>query len=160
MQKSIKPQYVLDLETAYGEPSQEGFGSAIFFKKVKTADLLEQMAQEQYQYFVGDKWQEWGPETWLAPWKEAYRRPGDAQPDIGAELSAVEDFDTQMQVDMILNKIEDVDQAREALSAAYDSAEVAELVAYNIGDGEALGGLVIAGRRQNGDTTFLVFLMD
>jgi len=155
-----KPQYVLDLEAAYGKPSQEGFGSAVFFKKVKTADLLEQIAQEEYEYFVGDKWQQYGPDTWLGAWKEAYCRPADAAHDIIAELNANEDFDTKMQVDMILNNIENADKAREALAAAYDDASVTQLGAYNIGDGEAMSGLLIAGRRQNGEGTFMVFLMD
>lgn len=160
MQETNKPQYVLDLETSYGEPSQEGFGSTVLFKTVKTADLLEQVAQEQYQYFVGDKWLEWGPETWLAPWAETYRRPDDAARDIAAELSAIEDFDTQMQVDMILNNIDNADKARDALSVAYDAPDVSELRAYNIGDGEAMSGLLLAGRRENGETTFLLFIMD
>lgn len=160
MTDSDKPQYVLDLEAAYGEPSQEGFGSAVFFKKVKTADLLEQIAQEQYEYFVGDKWQEWGPETWLGAWKEAYCRPADAERDVIAELKAIDDFDTQMQVDMILNNSENVEEAQKALAAAYDDDAVSQLGVYNIGDGEAMSGLLVAGRRENGDGTFLVFLMD
>jgi hypothetical protein len=160
MTDSEKPQYVLDLETYYGEPSQEGFGSAVFYKKVKTADLLEQIAQEQYEYFVGDKWKEWGPDTWLGAWKEAYSRPANAEHDIVAELKAIEDFDMKMQVDMILNNIENSEKAQEALASAYDDKNVTQLQAYNIGDGEAMSGLLLAGRRQNGEGTFLVFLMD
>ncbi len=160
MTDSTKPTYILDLEAVYGEPSREGFGSAVFLKKVKTADLLEQVAGEQYRYFVGDKWQEWGAQTWLAPWKESYCRPRDTAPDILAELRAIDDMDTQMQVDMILNNIEEAEQGRAALAAAYDDPTVSDLCVYNIGDGEALSGLIIAGRRRNGEGTFLVFLMD
>jgi hypothetical protein len=160
MTDSDKPQYILDLETYYGKPSQEGFGSAVFFKKVKTADFLEQIAQEQYEYFVGDKWIEWGPDTWLGTWKEAYSREAGAEHDIIAELNAIEDFDTKMQVDMILNNIENAEEAQKALAAAYDDTSVTKLQAYNIGDGEAMSGLLLAGRRQNGEGTFLVFLMD
>ncbi len=160
MTGQIKPNYILDLEAAYGEPSQEGFGSAVFFKKVKTADLLEQIAQEQYQYFTGDKWLAWGPETWLAPWRETYRRPAGGQRDIINELGGIEDSETQMQVDMILNNIDNAQEARQALAAAYDDETVSDLRAYIIGDGEALAGILIAGRRDNGDTTFLLFLMD
>lgn len=160
MKETNRPQYVLDLETYYGEPNQEGFGSTVLFKKVKTADVLEQIAQEKYQYFTGEKWEEWGSETWLASWKEVYRRPDDVQPHIVAELSAIEEFDTQLQVDMILNNIDNADKARDALSVAYDAPDVSELRAYNIGDGEAMSGLLLAGRRENGETTFLLFIMD
>jgi hypothetical protein len=37
---------------------------------------------------------------------------------------------------------------------------VQELVVYNTGDGSAMSGLLIAGQRGNGETTFLVFLYD
>jgi hypothetical protein len=160
MNETEKPQYVLELETVYGEPNQEGFGSAVFYKKVKTADLLEQIAQEQYEYFVGDKWEEWGPETWLAPWKEVYRRQARAEHDIIDELKAIDNFDTQLQVDMILNNIENPEEAQEALAAAYNDETISQLAVYNIGDGEAMSGLLIAGRRLKGESTFLVFLMD
>lgn len=160
MTESPKPQYVLDLQTYYGEPSQEGFGSAVFYKRVKTADLLEQIAQEQYEYFVGDKWEDWGPETWLAPWKEVYCRKPGAPRDIVAELGGIEDFMAQLQVDMILNNIENAKKAQKALAAAYDDETVVQLCVYLIGDGEAMSGLLIAGRREKGETTFLVFLMD
>ena len=155
-----KPAYLIDLETYYGAPSQEGFGSAVFLKKVKTADDLEEIAQEQYQYFVGDKWEEWGPETWLAPWKEVYRRPSDGEHDIIAELNAIDDFQVKMQVDMILNNIENAAEAQQALAAAYDDAALSDLRAYLLGDGEAMSGLLLAGRRSDSDSVFLVFLMD
>jgi hypothetical protein len=31
---------------------------------------------------------------------------------------------------------------------------------YNIGDGEQMSGLIVSGRRANGEATFLVFLLD
>jgi hypothetical protein len=38
---------------------------------------------------------------------------------------------------------------------------VTELVVYNVGDGAAMSGLIIAGRRgETGKATFLVFLLD
>jgi hypothetical protein len=37
---------------------------------------------------------------------------------------------------------------------------VAELRVFNLGDGEAMSGLLVAGRRASGDATFLAFLMD
>ena len=70
-----KPAYVADLEAAYGEPSQEGFGSAVFFDQMQQDDDLEEVAKKYYQYFVGKNWDEWGEEVWMSPWKEGYRRP-------------------------------------------------------------------------------------
>ena len=51
--------------------------------------------------------------------------------------------------------------ARAALSAAFDDPKVSELRVFNLGDGEAMSGLLVAGRRgASGESTFLVFLMD
>jgi hypothetical protein len=62
---------------------------------------------------------------------------------------------------MILDNIEGAAQARAALAAAYDDPAVTELRVFNLGDGEAMSGLLVAGRRQaTGEATFLVFLMD
>jgi glycine cleavage system aminomethyltransferase T len=62
---------------------------------------------------------------------------------------------------MILDAVQDADKARAALSAAFDDATVTELSVYNIGDGAAMSGLLIAARRgATGESTFLVFLMD
>lgn len=50
---------------------------------------------------------------------------------------------------------------RSALSAAYDDPAVTELCVFNLGDGEAMSGLLIAGRRgASGESTYLVFLLD
>jgi len=47
-----------------------------------------------------------------------------------------------------------------AAVAAFDDPSVTELRAYNIGDGGDMPGLLLAGRRDNGGTTRLVFLLD
>jgi hypothetical protein len=123
-------------------------------------DDLEDLTKDVYQTFVGDKWQEWGEEAWMSPWKEAYRRPDDIEHDVLAELRAIEDFQTQLQVEQILDNIEDSQKAQQAVAAAYDPTEVVDLRVFNIGDGDVMSGLIIAGRRVNGEATFLVFLLD
>ena len=62
---------------------------------------------------------------------------------------------------MILDSVEEAETARAALSVAFDDPSVTELRAFNLGDGGAMSGLLVAGRRgASGETTFLVFLMD
>ncbi len=158
--EAAKPDYVVAMEAAYGVPSQNGFGSAVFFERVQSDAQLETLAQTYYQYFVGDKWDAWGPDTWLAPWKEVYVRPATADHRVEAELRGIQDADTQMQVGMILDVVEDAAAARKALSGAFDAPDVVDLRAYLIGDGAAMSGLLLAGRRDNGEATFLVFLLD
>jgi hypothetical protein len=155
-----KPDYVQDLEKSYGPPSKEGFGGAVFFELVELDDDLEDLAKKYYQHFVGELWERWGEETWMGPWKEVYARESDAKPDIVKELQGIKDRDAANSVPLIIEVSGDAEAAREALSAAYDTPEVTELRVYNIGDGEAMSGLLLTGRRENGEGTFLAVLMD
>lgn len=155
------PDYLTRLEAAYGAPSQEGFGSAVFHGNLRDTDDLTQAALAQYRTFVGKLWERYGEAAWLGPWREVYaRRPG-AKADIAAELRGIADRDAQLSVPMILDSIEGAETARAALSAAFDDPAVTELRAFNLGDDEAMSGIPVAGRRgASGETTFLVFLMD
>ena len=157
----VNPQYVTALEAAYGAPSQAGFGSAVFYEPMKAGDDLAKAALAKYKYFTGELWERWGKAAWMGPWKEVYTRPAGAKPDIVAELRGIADPDAQNSAPMILDVVQDADKARAALAAAYDDPAVTELRAFNLGDGEAMSGLLVAGRRgATGEATFLVFLMD
>lgn len=59
---------------------------------------------------------------------------------------------------MLLDNISEAETARKSLSASFDGADVVDLVVYTLGDGEAISGILIAGRRNTGEATFLVFL--
>jgi hypothetical protein len=155
-----KPDYVLALEKAYGPPSQEGFGGAVFFEVVEMDEDLEELAKRYYQYFTGDLWQRWGEEAWMGPWKEVYTRESDAKHAIVEEIGGIQDSDAVPSVPLALGVYGNEDAAKEAISAAYDAPEVEELKVFNIGDGGAMSGLLVAGRRENGEATFLVVLMD
>ena len=155
------PQYVADLEAAYGAPSQAGFGSAVFYEPLKVSDKLDQAALAKYKYFVGDLWGRYGEDAWMGPWKMVYTRPADGKRDIVAELRGITDREARMAVENILDNVEDPEKARAALSAAFDDPAVTELAVYNTGDGAAMSGLLLAGRRGDaGEATFLVFLLD
>lgn len=158
--KETKPGYVTNLESAYGAPSQNAFGSAIFFEQLKDTDKLEEAALQKYKYFVGDIWERFGEDAWMSAWKQVYTRPAGAASDVVAELKGITDLDARMSVPMVLDVVENAEAARQALSAAYDDTAMKELVVFNIGDGGAMSGLIVAGRHSNGETTFLVFLYD
>jgi hypothetical protein len=121
---------------------------------------LEQGALEYYQYFVGDLWARWGEDAWMGPWKEVYAREADTNPDIVAELRGITDFDAKQSVPMILDVVQNAEAARQALATAYDDPAATELRVYNLGDGGAMSGLLVAGRRDGGEALYLVFLMD
>jgi len=154
------PDPVAALQTAYGAPSQAAFGSAVFYEPRAGSADLEALALEQYKYFVGELWDRYGEAAWMGPWRQVYARPAGATPDIVAELSAIDDFDASLSVPMILEAVDEAEQARAALSAVYDDPTMAEVAVYTLGDGGAMSGLLVAGRRTTGDAVFLVFLLD
>ena len=160
-QNTGRPAHVTALEAAYGAPSQAGFGSAVFYELMKADDDLAKAALAKYKYFTGDLWERWGEDAWMGPWKEVYNRPTGAKPDIVAELRGIADPDAHNSAPMILDVVEDADKARAVLAAAYDDPAVTELRVFNLGDREAMSGLLVAGRRgAAGEAAFLVFLMD
>ena len=149
------------LETAYGAASQAAFGSAVFAETLAANDDLEQKARGWYQHFLGDQWARRGEDVWMGPWKEVHARPAGAAADLETEQRAIADPDARVSVPMILDEIEGADAARAALSAVYDDPGVTELRVFNLGDGEAMSGILVASRRgASGDATFLVFLLD
>jgi hypothetical protein len=149
------------LEAAYGEASQAGFGSAVFYAQPVATEDLEKTALEKYRHFVGDLWGRYGEDAWMGPWKEVYARQAGALHDIVAELRGIQDADAALSVPMILDNIEGAEKARLALSSAYDDPAVTEVRVFNLGDGGAMSGLLIAGRRADtGGAIFLVFLLD
>lgn len=157
---NAKPNYVSLLEAAYGAPSQAAFGSAVFFESLKSADDLEKLALAKYRFFVGELWERYGEEAWMRSWKEVYERQSGAMHDIVSELRGIQDKDAALSALMILDNIEDAEKARTALSSAFNDPAVTDLRVYNLGDGGAMSGILVAGRRSSAETTFLVFLLD
>lgn len=152
---------MIQLEAAYGGPSQSGFGSAVFQETLHSSDDLTQAALSTYKTFVGPLWDRFGAPAWMGPWREVYVRNAGATPDIVAELRAITDPDARLSAPMILDTIDRPDAARAALSAAFDDSAVTELRVFNLGDGAAMSGLLIAARRgPSGEAGFLIFLMD
>ena len=97
------------------------------------------------------------------PGRRSTPRQAGAKPDIVAELRGITDRDARSSVPMILDNMEGADgeRARAALAAAFDDSAVTEISVYNLGDGGAMSGLLVAGRRgETGESTFLVFLLD
>jgi hypothetical protein len=148
------------LEAAYGQPSQAGFGSAVFTERIAGDERLEDRALGWYRHFLGDRWTAETEAAWMGPWGQAYERPADAKADIVAELRGITDQHAATSVPMILEVVENAEAARAALSAVYDDAAITELRVFALGDGEAMSGLLVAGRSTTGDAVFLVFLLD
>jgi hypothetical protein len=95
----------------------------------------------------------------MAPWQEIYTRPAGAAGNVIGELRAIEDPFASSSVSMILDVVENAQAAQRALADAFDAPAVQEVRVYNIADGEAMSGLILAGRRANGEATFLTLLL-
>lgn len=156
-----RPAYVTALEAAYGAPSQAGMGSAVFFERMKAAEDLGRAALEKYRLFVGGLWERFGEKAWMGPWREVHARTAATRPDVVAELRGITDRDAAQSAPMLLDVVEGAEKARVALVAAFDDPAVSELRVFNLGDGGAMSGLLVAGRRAAaGEAVFVVFLMD
>jgi hypothetical protein len=159
-----KPQaagYAAQLEAAYGPPSQQGFGSAVFHEVLRPGDELAAAALAKYRFFVGPLWDRFGEQAWMGPWREVYSRPSGPGRNILAELRAIEDSEVRISVTLLLDAAENAVAARAALVTAFDDPAVTELRVFSLGDGAAMSGLLVAGRRApGGDTTYVIVLMD
>lgn len=148
------------LQTLYGEPSQAGFGSAVFDEIIEPGADLEPIALRFYQYFVGKLWEQYGKSAWMSTWKQVYVRPTGMQPDIVAELRAIADPVAANHVPiLLLEETDDQTRAQQVLGSVFNNPQVSDLRVYAIGDGAALSGLLVAGYRPN-EMTILISLID
>ena len=158
-----KPSYVTDLEQVYGVPSQAAFGSSVFYDPAdatETAASLEHNALAKYKYFCGETWERFGEDNWLRTWKQVYSRAAHTKRDIVTELRSISESSVRLSAPMLLDSIQDVAAAHAALAHAFDDPKVADLRVFNIGDDQAMSGLLIAAQRPSEGSIFLVFLLD
>ena len=153
-----KPAYVSDLEAVYGPPAEEGFGSAAFFLRTDGPKDLEELAREVYCSFVGALWERWGEDAWMGPWRQVYARPDAGTVDAVAELRGISDAEAKRSLPLLLEVPGNADAV---LATAFNDPAVTEFRVFNIGDGEAVSGLLVAGQRTaENEAVFIVALMD
>lgn len=151
---------VSTLQVIYGQPSQAGFGSAVFHEVIEPGSDLEAIARRYYQHFVGKLWEQFGADAWMSVWREIYIRPNEIQSDIVAELKAIADPAAANYVPiLLLADTDDHARAEQALADVFDDPQVSDLQVYEIGDGAAMSGLLLAGYRPN-TLTILISLLD
>jgi hypothetical protein len=151
------PQYVTNLETIYGGPIESIPGSAVFYEVLKPEDDLSQAALKKYKRFIGQKSRR---KAYRDSWKMVYGRSMDAPRAIISELRSLNDSEARLSASLILDNIDEAEAGQRALVATFDDPKIIELTIHKMGDGEAISGLVIAGRRANGEATFLVSISD
>jgi hypothetical protein len=159
------PGWVEELQRAFGGPSQAGFGTAVFFERA-TADSspagdesLDSRARQWYQFFCGPLWEKYGPDCWLGDWQAVHTRSAE-DASILDELASLADPQARMSGDTMLTGHAEPEVARAALQQAFDGPAMQVLQIFRIGDGSAMSGILIAGRRHAGESAFVTFLLD
>ncbi|MBM3966715.1 MAG: hypothetical protein FJ308_16865 [Planctomycetes bacterium] len=154
------PSYVLDLQQHYGPASAAGIGSAVFYE-ASTAEQIEAQSIAKYRYFAGNLWDQIGEKAWMDTWKMVYQRSGPGSGILSELRNSIEDPAASLSASLIVDNIDNPDQAHLALAKAFDDPNVSRLVIYRLGDGEQMNGVLIAAyRAKSSDATFLVSLTD
>ena len=154
-----KPSFVTDLEITFGPPSQQAFGSSVFYNPQNMPNLEEE-AMLHYRYFLGDTWEKLGEANWLSTWGVVYERNLSSPPDIIQELKTIPDRGVRMSAGLLLENQEDAAAAQTALRGAFDQSAIRELKIYRIGDGAAMSGLLIVANIHEKGCLSLILLLD
>lgn len=148
------------LERVYGKPTSTGFGSAVFYEVSKKDQNLAAIALEDYKLFMGGKWT---PETaaiWMSGWKLVYERIPGLSGDIISELYNIKDSGAKRSVPLLTEVINDPQQAKKALEAAFNNQNLAHLEIFTIGDNEQMSGLLLSGLYTDHSACSVICLMD
>lgn len=148
------------LEKVYGKASDAGFGSAVFHEATDKKSMADSIALTHYKRFLGSKLTGDGGTAWMKNWKVVYTRPGNQKGDILRELASVADPQARVSIPLLTELIENADAGRDALAAAFNHAEVRQLCACNIGDGEAMSGILVTAVYEENYTCTVIALMD
>lgn len=154
----MKPDYVSELESVFGPPSSSAWGSAVFFDQVSPTSPLEFTALTTYRLFVGELWKRFGEDAWMSGWRPVFTRAGTGN--IVDELERLDDWALGHAVEVLLHGGDNVDRRASTMRTAFDAPDTQEVRVFTTGDGGQMSGLLIIGRRTNGDATSLVFLLD
>ena len=147
------------LGAVFGGPSSSAWGSAVFVDRVDLRADLEKQALAAYCAFIGALWERFGEQAWMSAWRLVQTREGAG--DIRAELTMSESPSVKSAAEILLASDSTTPEAiQAALSAAFDGSDTDVVQVYEIGDGAAYSGILVAGRMKSGATAILAFVMD
>jgi hypothetical protein len=148
------------LEDVYGKPCSAGFGSSVFYEISKQDVSLSSVALEVYKLFMGEKWNPETETTWLSGWKIVYERSPGTVPDILTELNTINDADAKRSVPLLTELIDNAEQGKAALAAAFNHPDISHVAVFKIGDNAEMSGLILSGLYADHAACSVICLMD
>ena len=149
------PSHVKSLQQYYGGPSQNGMGTAVFFKKITPALNLEEFARLSFQYFLGSLREKIG-ERMFAEWYEVWHLESERKMNIINILhQKIPD-----EAYLLLENIDDAEAAQAQVASVFDDPSVIDLHVYHLGDEDIFTGVLVAGMRENKEATVLLGFYD
>jgi hypothetical protein len=148
------------LEKVYGKPVSTGFGSAVFYDDSKQNAGLASIALDAYKLFMGEKWNTETESAWMSAWKKVYERSPDTVANILNELNNIQDADAKRSVPLLTELVENAEQGKLALAAAYNHPDISQVQLFSVGDGEAMSGLLLCGLFNDHSACSVICLMD
>lgn len=148
------------LEQVYGKPGSTGFGSSVFYNMSNQGASLTSIALGDYKLFMGEKWNPETEATWLSGWKIVYERNTGTAPDIIRELNNIKDPDAKRSVPLLTELIENADQGKAALAAAFNHPNISHVAVFTVGDNAEMSGLILSGLYADQTACSVICLMD
>jgi hypothetical protein len=158
--KNSYAQIIEALEKVYGKAGRNGFGSAVFYDASKQDLSLASIALENYKIFIGEKWNAESEAAWMSAWKLVYERNPGMAADILTELYNIKDPDAKRSVPLLTELIENAEQGKLALAAAYNHPDISQVQVFKVGDNAEMSGLLLSGLFSDHSACSIICLMD
>ena len=153
---------IVKLEQMFGGVSHDGAGSSVYRIAKEDKGIIDSIAWEQFKQYLGSKYTDITSSQWKRGWEKVYVRNlrSDSSHNINTELNRHKDPRVKSSVPLLLEFVQPVVKARQALGGVYNRKDIKELAIFVIGDGEAYSGLLIAGRYEDGTGCTLIAMAD
>jgi hypothetical protein len=148
------------LESKFGKPNSNGFGSSVFYELSRDEMKLDDIALEDYKLFMGDKWTDNSPIDWMGGWQKLYDRQTNGTGNIIDILNSFHTPDVHVHVPLLLEGPQNATETHQPLMDAFNHPDIDNVGIYKVGDGDALGGLMVTAKYNNGEACTVITLMD
>jgi hypothetical protein len=76
------------------------------------------------------------------------------------ELNNIKDADAKRSVPLLTELVENAEQGKLALAAAFNHPDISQVQVYSVGDGEAMSGILLCGLFSDHSVCSVICLMD